>query len=463
MSDNSNNSSRQAFGHVQSHVQMPDLLAIQINSYEEFLQEDVLVEKRRNQGLEQVFSSMFPVEDTHKNYVLEYKYYYSGLPKYTVQECLERRISYAVPLKVRFVLHITDENDRSKYVQDIEQDVFFGNIPYMTDRGTFVINGAERVIVSQLQRSPGVFFDEAFHPNGTKIFKARVIPFRGSWVDFTTDIYDCIYTIIDRRRKFPCSLLMRAIGYSSNRDIFEALGYVENVKKFNSKNIIERTLAEDLVDKKNGEVVREAGSKLNKSDCDLIMKMDLKQLSLIKKDVHGIEIEMLMNTFKKDPTSSTDEALLLLYQHLRTGEAPSIDISRKFIEKMFFSTKKYDLGQVGRYRINKKFDLDAPVDEPVLIKDDFVDFKLSSNPANLPIAPFRVEAKPDIGCDKPLKSFAYKSSLLGKLAIFSNSTPSNRLPSNNIPNTSKFSFSLANFLITLAGAEASSNEYAIAT
>ena len=166
---------------------------------------------------------------------------------------------------------------------------------------------------------------------------------------------------------------MRAIGYSSNRDIFEALGYVEKVKKYNSKNLLDRTIAEDLIDKKNGEVLREAGCRLNKSDCDLIMKMDLKQISLIKKDVHGIEIEMLMNTFKKDPTSSTDEALLLLYQHLRTGEAPSIDISRKFIEKMFFSTKKYDLGQVGRYRINKKFDLDAPVDEPVLIKDDFVE------------------------------------------------------------------------------------------
>ena len=373
MSNNTKKTSRQAFGHVQSHVQMPDLLAIQINSYEEFLQEDVLVEKRRNQGLEQVFSSMFPVEDTHKNYVLEYKYYYSGLPKYTVQECLERRISYTVPLKVRFVLHITDENDRSKYVQDIEQDVFFGNIPYMTDRGTFVINGAERVIVSQLQRSPGVFFDEAFHPNGTKIFKARIIPFRGSWVDFTTDIYDCIYTIIDRRRKFPCSLLMRAIGFSTNKDIFEALGYIEVIKKFNKKNLIDRIIAEDLIDKKNGEVIREAGNKLSKSDCDLIINMNLKQVSIIKSDVHDIEIEMLMNTFKKDPTTSTDEALLLLYQHLRTGEAPSIDISRKFIEKMFFSTKKYDLGQVGRYRINKKFDLDAPVDEPVLIKDDFVE------------------------------------------------------------------------------------------
>ena len=174
MSNNLNNVSRHDFGNVKSYVEMPDLLAIQVNSYEEFLQEDVLVEKRRMQGLEQVFSSMFPVEDTHKNYVLEYKYYYSGLPKYTVQECLERRISYTVPLKVRFVLHITDENDRSKYVQDIEQDVFFGNIPYMSDSGTFIINGAERVIVSQLQRSPGVFFDQNLHPNGTKIFQARI-------------------------------------------------------------------------------------------------------------------------------------------------------------------------------------------------------------------------------------------------------------------------------------------------
>ena len=373
MSNNLNNISRHDFGNVKSYVDMPDLLAIQVNSYEDFLQEDVLVEKRRVQGLEQVFSNMFPVEDTHKNYVLEYKYYYSGLPKYTVQECLERRISYTVPLKVRFVLHITDENDRSKYVQDIEQDVFFGNIPYMTDRGTFVINGAERVIVSQLQRSPGVFFDESFHPNGTKIYKARIIPFRGSWVDFTTDIYDCIYTIIDRRRKFPCSLLMRAIGFSTNRDIFEALGMVENEKISNYKKLIDRTLAEDVVNKKSGEIYKEAGQVIGKEDASYISKLDKKKIALIKKDVHEVEVEMLLNTFKKDPTTTSDEALVLLYQHLRTGEAPSVDIARKFIEKMFFSTKKYDLGQVGRYRINKKFDLDAPVDEPVLIKQDFVE------------------------------------------------------------------------------------------
>ena len=179
---------------------------------------------------------MFPVEDNHRNYVLEYKHYYLGLPKYTVKECLERRISYNLPLKMRFVLHITDENERSKYVQSIEQDVFFGNIPFMTESGTFVINGAERVIVSQLQRSPGVFFDQSFHPNGTKIYQARIIPFRGSWVDFTTDIYDCIYAIIDRRRKFPATLLLRAIGYSTNREIFDAFSLTETFKVSSKKD-----------------------------------------------------------------------------------------------------------------------------------------------------------------------------------------------------------------------------------
>ena len=232
------------FGSIVSSSPIPDLLSIQLDSYEDFLQEDVLPEKRENKGLESVFKTMFPVEDNHRNYVLEYKHYYLGLPKYTVKECLERRISYTLPLKVKFILHITDENDRSKYVQSIEQDVFFGNIPFMTDSGTFVINGAERVIVSQLQRSPGVFFDQNFHPNGTKIFQARIIPFRGSWVDFTTDIYDCIYAIIDRRRKFPATLLLRALGFSTDKDIFDAFSLTEKVKV--NKDVIGKKLLEDM-------------------------------------------------------------------------------------------------------------------------------------------------------------------------------------------------------------------------
>ena len=250
----SNNTTYHNFSHLESVIPIPDLLDIQLASFEDFLQEDVLPEKRENKGLEAVFKNMFPVEDTHRNYVLEYKHYYLGLPKYTVKECLERRISYALPLKIRFVLHITDENDKSKYVQDIEQDVFFGNIPFMTKSGTFVINGAERVIVSQLQRSPGVFFDQSFHPNGTKIFQARIIPFRGSWVDFTTDIYDCIYAIIDRRRKFPATLLLRALGFSTNKDIFSSFGLTEKIKLSKKAALKGKSLIEDFVNEDTGEI-----------------------------------------------------------------------------------------------------------------------------------------------------------------------------------------------------------------
>ena len=365
------NTERRSFGSVDSLIEAPDLLAIQLESYEEFLQENVLVEKRKNKGLEAVFRSMFPVEDAHKNYVLEYKYYYLGLPKYTVRECLERRISYTVPLKVRFVLHITDEDDRSKYVQSIEQDVFFGNIPYMTDRGTFIINGAERIIVSQLQRSPGVFFDDSIHPNGTKIFQARIIPFRGSWVDFTTDIYDCIYAIIDRRRKFPATLLLRAVGYSTNKDIFEAFELIQEVSLSKPDKIVGKYLLVEVVNVDSGEVIAEPGNLIKEDDVEVWKRAGAKT-AFVSIEGEELPTEMLLNTLSKDPTVETHDALMLLYQHVRTGEAPNFEIAQKFIEKMFFSTKKYDLGQVGRYRINKKFNLHKPVDEPVLTRDDFI-------------------------------------------------------------------------------------------
>jgi len=353
-------------------INLPDLLAIQVESWKDFLQEDVLPEKRKNLGLEAVLRNTFPIEDNHRNYVLEYKFYFLGLPKYSVKECLERRISYNVPLKVKFVLHITDENDKSNYVQNIEQDVFFGNIPYMTDSGTFIINGAERVIVSQLQRSPGVFFDQSFHPNGTKIFLARIIPFRGSWVDFTTDIYDCIYAIIDRRRKFPASILLRAIGFSSNTEIYSSFGLTKKYKLKNSKDIIGKVLLDDFIDTATGEVLIEKDTVVDKNNIKLLSNNKLNEIELLN-DIkeNEVAIEVLSNTIKKDPTNNSDEAVLLLYQHLRTGEAPDVSVARKFIEKMFFSTKKYDLGQVGRYRINKKFGLNSPIEDAVLTKDDF--------------------------------------------------------------------------------------------
>ena len=361
------------FSKLEEVVDIPDLLAIQVDSMENFFQEDVLPEKRENIGLESVFRNIFPIEDNHKNYFLEYKYYYLGIPRYTVKEVLERRISYSVPLKVKFVLHITDENDRSKYIQSIEQDVFFGNIPYMTDSGTFVINGAERVIVSQLQRSPGVFFDQNLHPNGTKIFQARIIPFRGSWVDFTTDIYDCIYAIIDRRRKFPATLLLRAIGYSSDEDIFTAFGLTKEYKI--TSKILNEVIISDIINKKTGEVLIEKDTIISKDEIELLKKSKIDTIVLFNsknKNSDNLYIELLKNTMAKDPTSNNEDAVRLLYRHLRTGSAPNADIAQKFIEKLFFSTKKYDLGAVGRYRINKKFDLDMPINDPVLTKLDFI-------------------------------------------------------------------------------------------
>ena len=362
-----------SFSNLEEVVDIPDLLGLQVNSMESFLQEDVLPEKRENVGLEAVFRNIFPIEDNHKNYVLEYRYYYLGIPRYTVKEVLERRITYSVPLKVKFVLHITDENDRNEYIQSIEQDVFFGNIPYMTESGTFIINGAERVIVSQLQRSPGVFFDQNLHPNGTKIYQARIIPFRGSWVDFTTDIYDCIYAIIDRRRKFPATLLLRAIGYSTDSDIFDAFGLLQKFKV--DKKIIDKIVIDDIVDEKTGEILIESNTIISEKEIKILKSAKIKNIKLFKKSENtsdNLNIELLKNTMAKDPTKNHDEAIKLLYRHLRTGHAPNLEVARKFIEKLFFSTKKYDLGAVGRYRINKKFDLDMPIHDPVLTKDDFI-------------------------------------------------------------------------------------------
>ncbi|MCK4579162.1 MAG: DNA-directed RNA polymerase subunit beta, partial [Candidatus Marinimicrobia bacterium] len=364
---------RHSFSKIGSVASIPDLLAIQTSSYDAFLQHKVTAEERDNRGLEKVFRNMFPVEDSHGNYVLEYVSYHLGTPKYSVRECLDRGVSYNVPLKVRLILHITDEQDKSVYAQSIEQDVFFGNVPYMTDRGTFIINGAERIIVSQLQRSPGVFFEESKHPNGTSIYQARIIPFRGSWVDFTTDIYDCMFAIIDRRRKFPATLLLRAIGYGSNEDIFRVFGLIEeqSLKKTKAAKLDGRVLAADVINTETGELIAEAGRKLAAEEIEPLRMAGVEVVSVLNED-RDLDVEMLTNTIAKDPTSNHEEALARLYRDLRSGEAPSIDVAQKFIDRLFFSPKKYDLGQVGRYRINKKFNLDAPIETPVLTKEDFV-------------------------------------------------------------------------------------------
>ena len=364
---------RKSFEKTKSEIEFPDLLSVQVDAFQSFIQEDELEDERLNIGLEEVFNNVFPIEDSHRNYVLEYKSYFLGLAKYTPEECIDRGLTYSVPLKVRLVLHITNEDNRNKYDQSIEQEVYFGNIPYMTQKGNFVINGAERVIVSQLQRSPGVFFDHSIHPNGTKLYQARIIPFRGSWVDFTTDINDSLFVIIDRRRKFPATMLLRALGYSTNADIFRAFGCIEDIK-IRSKNVsksIGCTVVEDIIDTDTGEIYMEGGSELTQEAIDELKEAKIKSVEVVNqsKNFHSM---MLHNSMIKDPSKNTEEALSIVYQLLRSGEPPNLETAQKFIERIFFNPKKYDLGEVGRYRLNQQFGLDVSVEDTVLTMDDII-------------------------------------------------------------------------------------------
>ena len=332
---------RISFQKIHSVLEMPDLLGRQCDSYRMFLQEDTLEDERKRIGLEEVFQNVFPIEDSHRNYILEYKSYYLAPPKYSTDECIERGVTYSAPLKVKLVLNITDEEDRSKYAQSIEQDVYFGNIPYMTKKGTFIINGAERVVVSQLQRSPGVFFDQTIHPNGTKLFQARIIPIRGSWVDFTTDINDCLFVIIDRRRKFPATMLLRALGISTDADLFEALNCIKivNLAKKDLSEFIGATIVEDIVDTATGEIYFEHGTEITNEVLKVLKDAKIKSIKVVdrNKDFHAM---MLLNTIEKDPTQNTEEALEVVYQLIRSSEPPNLETAQKFIERMFFNPKK---------------------------------------------------------------------------------------------------------------------------
>ena len=370
---NVSKNNRVTFTHIQELLEIPDLLSIQTKAYQQFLQEYEAPEARKDLGLQAVLNSVFPIEDSHRNYILEFNAYYLGQPKYTGDECIDRGVTFSVPLRVKLSLHITDESNKNEYAQSIEQDVYFGNIPYMTEKGTFIINGAERVIVSQLQRSPGVFFDESTHPNGTKLFQARIIPARGSWVDFTTDINDCLFVIIDRRRKFPVTMLLRALGYSSNSDICKAFGNLitKKVKGKGLEKYIGATITEDVIDTKTGEIFFESGTELSGDIIEKLKENGVDEINLVdgNKDFSSM---LLLNTISKDPTRDTEGALQVVYQLLRTSEPPNLETAQKFIERIFFSPKKYDLGQVGRYRLNQQFNLDVPVEETVLTMEDII-------------------------------------------------------------------------------------------
>lgn len=366
---------RHSFSRLGSKLDLPDLLDVQVSSFADFLQENTHPESRSERGLEAIFRSVFPIEDTHGNYMLEYVSYMIGKPRYTIEECLDRGVTFAVPIKVKLILHATEEGaDPQQYSKHLEQEIFFGNIPYMTDRGSFIINGAERAIVSQIQRSPGVFFEQSEHPNGTRLYSARLIPFRGSWLDFATDIYDVIHVLIDRRRKFPVTLLLRAMGYSTNAEIMQAFDVIRELRLADNvglKDYYDSPLPVDVVDPETGEVFMEAGEKLSREKVRDLKHQGIKGVWVIK-DQGDLKFDLMANTLSKDKSGDTAEALKIFYTEMRGGEPPNLDMADKFLFRLFFDPKKYDLGEVGRYRMNKKFGIDVPMEQRVLTKDDLI-------------------------------------------------------------------------------------------
>jgi DNA-directed RNA polymerase subunit beta len=375
------------FGKIGNIADTPDLLAVQIQSFKEFFQLETTPDKRNVEGLFRVFKENFPITDTRNIFVLEFLDYFIDPPRYTIEECMERGLTYAVPLKAKLRLSCNDEEHID--FQTIVQDVFLGNIPYMTPRGTFVINGAERVVVSQLHRSPGVFFGQSVHPNGTKIYSARVIPFKGAWMEFATDINNVMYAYIDRKKKFPVTTLLRSIGYETDKDILELFGMADEVKgdkkslqKYVGRRLAARVLrswVEDFVDEDTGEVVSiernevilERDSILDEEAIDTISEMDIKSVFVQKEDVGG-DYAIIYNTLNKDTSNSELEAVQVIYRQLRGADAPDNETARGIIDKLFFSDKRYDLGEVGRYKINRKLGLNADITQKTLTKEDII-------------------------------------------------------------------------------------------
>ncbi|MFH8142750.1 MAG: DNA-directed RNA polymerase subunit beta [Muribaculaceae bacterium] len=377
------------FASVKNPLPYPDFLEVQLKSFQDFLQLDTPPEKRNNEGLYKVFSENFPIADTRNNFVLEFLDYYIDPPRYTIEECLERGLTYSVPLKAKLKLYCTDP-DHEDFATVI-QDVYLGPIPYMTEKGTFVINGAERVVVSQLHRSPGVFFGQSTHSNGTKLYSARIIPFRGSWIEFATDINNVMYAYIDRKKKLPVTTLLRAIGLETDKDIIDIFDLAEEVRvnKTNLKKALGRKLAarvlrtwvEDFVDEDTGEmvsierneVVIDREKELDEDGIDLILESGVDTILLHKEEANSSDYAIIFNTLQKDTTNSEKEAIQYIYRQLRNAEPPDDASAREVITNLFFSEKRYDLGEVGRYRINKKLSLDTPMDVKVLTKEDIIE------------------------------------------------------------------------------------------
>ena len=377
------------FASVKNPMPYPDFLEVQLKSFNDFLQLDTPPELRKNDGLYKVFAENFPIADTRNNFVLEFLDYYIDPPRYSIEECLERGLTYAVPLKAKLKLYCTDPDHED--FDTVIQDVFLGPIPYMTPNGTFIINGAERVVVSQLHRSPGVFFGSSVHANGTQLYSARIIPFKGSWIEFATDINNVMYAYIDRKKKLPVTTLLRAIGYENDKDILEIFDLAEEVKvtKTNLKKYIGQKLAarvlkswvEDFVDEDTGEVVSiernevimERETVLDQEKVDLILESGVSHVLIHKEDLDASDFSIIFNTLAKDPSNSEKEAVLYIYHQLRNADPTDDASAREAIQNLFFSEKRYDLGDVGRYRINRKLNLDTDPDVRVLTREDIIE------------------------------------------------------------------------------------------
>jgi DNA-directed RNA polymerase subunit beta len=388
LATSNNTSNRINFASSKSNFEYPDFLDIQLKSFREFFQLETTPENRESEGLYKVFAENFPITDTRNQFVLEFLDYFIDPPRYTIEECIERGLTYSVPLKAKLKLYCTDPEHED--FETIVQDVYLGTIPYMTPKGSFVVNGAERVIVSQLHRSPGVFFGQSRHANGTKLYSARVIPFKGSWIEFATDINNVMYAYIDRKKKLPVTTLFRAIGYESDKDILEIFGLADEVKatKANLKKLTGRRLAarvlkswiEDFVDEDTGEVVSiernevllDRETVLEEAHIDLIVDSGVKNVILHKEDVNTADYSIIYNTLQKDTSNSEKEAVEHIYRQLRNAEPPDYETAKGVFEKLFFSDTRYDLGEVGRFRLNKKLGLEDTEESRVLTKTDMI-------------------------------------------------------------------------------------------
>ena len=377
------------FASSKNILECPDLLEVQLKSFQDFFQLDTTPENRRNEGLYQVFQEIFPIEDTRNNYKLEFIDYFIDPPQYSIEECIERGLTYNVPLKAKLRLSCSDP-EHEDFATKI-QDVYLGNIPYMTPGGTFVINGSERIIVSQLHRSPGVFFGQSFHANGTKLYSARIIPFKGSWIEFATDINNVMYAYIDRKKKLPVTTLLRAIGYDSDKDIIDIFGLADEIQ-VNKKNLkanagrklaakVLKAWVEDFVDEDTGEVIPveritpilERGEELNDESIAQLLENEVKTILLQKDEVTTNEYSVITNTLQKDPTNTEAQAVNYIYKQLRNSEPPDEATARDVIDKLFFSEKRYDLGDVGRYRLNKKLNMGIDSNVRILTKEDIIE------------------------------------------------------------------------------------------